>query len=78
MPENLARLVRGAAISKGYTLGSLAHELKMHPTTLSRKLSRKGACLTVEDVSNIAKILEMSNETAQEIFFTPLLADTQG
>lgn len=67
---------RARMVLFGYTFEKLAKELGINVTTLHQKVKRHGA-FSREEIYKLMKILKMTYEEMNEIFFTDELTDTQ-
>ena len=65
---NLERL-RAALKQRGITIEQTADALNVNPSTLYRRFNRQGEKFTVDEVSKLAAMLDLSSERLSEIFF---------
>lgn len=54
---------------KGITNEYLSKELSMNPSTLYRKLKKKGASFNIQEAQIIKRVLKLSSRQAIKIFF---------
>lgn len=65
---NLERL-RGEMKKKSITSEAAAEAMGIDVATYYRRMSRQGIKFTVEEVSKLSELLDLSPDTMQEIFF---------
>lgn len=66
--------LRGKIIENGLSVKDLADNLKMDRSTLYRKMNSEGDTLTISDAEKISKILNLSLEEVNSIFFSDFVA----
>lgn len=54
---------------EGYSISEMAKKLDITPTSLYRKLNRGGVGLSIEQVSELVTILDLTYEDIIDIFF---------
>lgn len=67
LETNIPKL-KGVLIEKGITHEMLAKEIGVDKSTFSRKISSDGLKFSVDEVHKIAKILNLSQSDAVDIF----------
>ena len=70
---NINRL-RGKIIENGLSVKDLADKLEMDRSTLYRKMNSEGDTMTISDAEKISKILDLSLEEVNSIFFSEFVA----
>lgn len=66
--------LRGKIIENGLSVKDLADNLEMDRSTLYRKMNSEGDTLTISDAEKISKILNLSLEEVNSIFFSDFVA----
>lgn len=66
--------LRGKIIENGLSVKDLADNLEMDRSTLYRKMNSEGDTLTISDAEKISKILNLSLEEVNSIFFSNFVA----
>lgn len=66
--------LRGKIIEKGLSVKELAEKLQMDRSTLYRKMNSEGDTMTISDAEKISKILNLSLEEVNSIFFKDFVA----
>lgn len=66
--------LRGKIIENGLSVKDLADNLKMDRSTLYRKMNSEGDTLTISDAEKISKILNLTLEEVNSIFFSDFVA----
>lgn len=66
--------LRGKIIEKGLSVKELAEKLQMDRSTLYRKMNSEGDTMTISDAEKISKILNLSLEEVNSIFFRDFVA----
>lgn len=66
--------LRGKIIEKGLSVKELADNLEMDRSTLYRKMNSEGDTMTISDAVNISRILDLSLEEVNSIFFSEFVA----
>lgn len=66
--------LRGKIIENGLSVKDLADNLEMDRSTLYRKMNNEGDTLTISDAEKISKILNLSLEEVNSIFFSNFVA----
>ena len=66
--------LRGKIIEKGLSVKELADNLDMDRSTLYRKMNSEGDTMTISDAVNISRILDLSLEEVNSIFFSEFVA----
>lgn len=69
-----ANKLRGKIIEKGLSVKELADNLEMDRSTLYRKMNSEGDTMTISDAVNISRILDLSLEEVNSIFFSEFVA----
>lgn len=65
-----ANKLNGKLAEQGMTKEGLAKELQISPSTLYRKLNKSGVGFTVGEVEKITKVLSLSSDDVNLIFFS--------
>lgn len=63
------RKLKGKMVECGLSVDEVAEKIGMHPASMYRKL-RRPETMTIIDAVKIKEILELSNEDANDIFFS--------
>lgn len=66
--------LRGKIIEKGLSVKELADNLEMDRSTLYRKMNSEGDTMTINDAEKISKILNLTLEEVNSIFFSDFVA----
>ncbi|MDU1176397.1 MAG: helix-turn-helix transcriptional regulator [Peptoniphilus harei] len=66
--------LRGKIIENGLSVKDLADNLEMDRSTLYRKMNSEGGTMTIRDAEKISKILNLSLEEVNSIFFSNFVA----
>ncbi|MEQ2400107.1 helix-turn-helix domain-containing protein [Peptoniphilus hominis (ex Hitch et al. 2025)] len=66
--------LRGKIIENGLSVKDLADKLEMDRSTLYRKMNSEGDTMTISDAEKISKILDLSLEEVNSIFFSEFVA----
>lgn len=66
--------LRGKIIENGLSVKDLADNLEMDRSTLYRKMNSEGDTLTISDAEKISKILNLTLEEVNSIFFSNFVA----
>lgn len=66
--------LRGKIIENGLSVKDLADNLEMDRSTLYRKMNSEGDTMTIRDAEKISKILNLSLEEVNSIFFSNFVA----
>lgn len=66
--------LRGKIIENGLSVKDLADNLEMDRSTLYRKMNSEGDTMTISDAEKISKILNLSLEEVNSIFFSNFVA----
>lgn len=66
--------LRGKIIENGLSVKDLADKLEMDRSTLYRKMNSEGDTMTISDAEKISKILDLSLEEVNSIFFSEYVA----
>ena len=66
--------LRGKIIENGLSVKDLADNLEMDRSTLYRKMNSEGDTMTIRDAEKISKILKLSLEEVNSIFFSNFVA----
>lgn len=66
--------LRGKIIENGLSVKELADNLDMDRSTLYRKMNSEGDTMTISDAVNISRILDLSLEEVNSIFFSEFVA----
>ena len=66
--------LRGKIIENGLSVKDLADKLSMDRSTLYRKMNSEGDTMTISDAKKISKILNLSLEEVNSIFFSDFVA----
>lgn len=66
--------LRGKIIENGLSVKDLADKLEMDRSTLYRKMNSAGDTMTISDAEKISKILNMTLEEVNSIFFSEFVA----
>ncbi|WP_288961802.1 helix-turn-helix transcriptional regulator [uncultured Peptoniphilus sp.] len=66
--------LRGKIIENGLSVKDLADNLDMDRSTLYRKMNSEGDTMTIRDAEKISKILNLSLEEVNSIFFSNFVA----
>lgn len=66
--------LRGKIIENGLSVKDLADKLEMDRSTLYRKMNSEGDTMTISDAERISKILNLSLEEVNSIFFRDFVA----
>lgn len=66
--------LRGKIIENGLSVKDLADNLEMDRSTLYRKMNSEGDTMTISDAEKISRILNLSLEEVNSIFFSNFVA----
>lgn len=66
--------LRGKIIENGLSVKDLADKLEIDRSTLYRKMNSEGDTMTISDAEKISKILNLSLEEVNSIFFSDFVA----
>ena len=66
--------LRGKIIENGLSVKDLADNLEMDRSTLYRKMNSEGDTMTISDAEKISRILNLSLEEVNSIFFSNFIA----
>ena len=66
--------LRGKIIENGLSVKDVADKLEMDRSTLYRKMNSEGDTMTISDAEKISKILNLSLEEVNSIFFSNFVA----
>lgn len=66
--------LRGKIIENGLSVKDLADKLEIDRSTLYRKMNSEGDTMTISDAEKISKILDLSLEEVNSIFFSEFVA----
>lgn len=66
--------LRGKIVENGLSVKDLADKLEMDRSTLYRKMNSEGDTMTISDAEKISKILDLSLEEVNSIFFSEFVA----
>ncbi len=66
--------LKGKIVESGRTVGNVATEIGINPATLYRKLAHNGDSITIREARELVRVLNISTEEANEIFFTHKVA----
>lgn len=66
--------LRGKIIENGLSVKDLADNLEMDRSTLYRKMNSEGDTMTISDAEKISRILNLSLEEVNSIFFSDFVA----
>lgn len=66
--------LRGKIIENGLSVKDLADNLEMDRSTLYRKMNSEGDTMTINDAEKISKILNLTLEEVNSIFFSDFVA----
>lgn len=66
--------LRGKIIENGLSVKDLADKLEMDRSTLYRKMNSEGDTMTISDAEKISKILDLSLDEVNSIFFSEYVA----
>lgn len=66
--------LKGKIVENGLNVSQLAASIGMDRTTLYRKFTSNGETLTVSEAEKIAKVLNLSMEDVNAIFFADFVA----
>lgn len=66
--------LRGKMVEHGISVEELANSMKMDRATLYRRLGNGGENFTIKEADIIVKLLKMSKEEAESIFFSQFVA----
>lgn len=66
--------LRGKIIENGLSVKELADNLEMDRSTLYRKMNSEGDTMTISDAEKISKILNLTLEEVNSIFFSNFVA----
>lgn len=66
--------LRGKIIENGLSVKDLADNLEMDRSTLYRKMNSEGDTMTISDAEKISKILNLTLEEVNSIFFSDFVA----
>lgn len=61
----------------GQTIRNIADKMGIDVSTLYRKLQNGGESFTVKEAAQLAEVLSLNSENAQEIFFGNKVADVR-
>lgn len=70
----LINKIRGRAVEQGLNMDELAKAAGINRSTLYRKLNRGGEALTIGEALRICKVLELSPQQSNAIFFGSLVS----
>lgn len=66
--------LKAKVLEKGYTIASLADEMKIDRTTLYRRIADEGKSFTIGELDKIVTILSLTEEEVKCIFFVSKVA----
>lgn len=66
--------LRGKIIENGLSVKDLADNLEMDRSTLYRKMNSEGDTMTISDAMKISKVLNLTLEEINSIFFSDFVA----
>lgn len=66
--------LRGKIIENGLSVKDLADNLEMDRSTLYRKMNNEGDTKTISDAMKISKVLNLTLEDVNSIFFSDFVA----
>lgn len=66
--------LKGKIVENGLNVSQLAVSIGVDRTTLYRKLTLNGETLTISEAEKIAKVLKLSMEDVNAIFFADFVA----
>lgn len=66
--------LKGKIVENGLNVSQLASSIGIDRTTLYRKLTSNGDTLTISEAEKISKVLNLSMEEVNAIFFTDFVA----
>lgn len=66
--------LRGKIIENGLSVKDLADNLEMDRSTLYRKMNSEGDTMTIGDAMKISKVLNLTLEDVNSIFFSDFVA----
>lgn len=66
--------LRGKIVERRMTIESVASAVGINTSTLYRRISRGGGSFTIEEADKIAKVLNLTAEELNEIFFAQFVA----
>ena len=66
--------LKGKIVENGLNVSQLAVSIGVDRTTLYRKLTSNGETLTISEAEKIAKVLNLSMEDVNAIFFADVVA----
>lgn len=66
--------LRGKIIENGLSVKDLADNLEMDRSTLYRKMNSEGDTITISDAMKISKVLNLTLEDVNSIFFSDFVA----
>lgn len=66
--------LKGKFVENGYKMTDIADQIGMDRATLYRRLKDGGDDFTVKEVMDLSKILKLSGDEINEIFFTNVVA----
>ena len=66
--------LRGKIIENGLSVMDLDDKLEMDRSTLYRKMNSEGDTMTISDAEKISKILDLSLDEVNSIFFSEYVA----
>lgn len=66
--------LKGKIVENGLNVSQLASSIGIDRTTLYRKLTSNGDTLTISEAEKISKVLNLSMEDVNAIFFTDFVA----
>ena len=69
-----ANKLKGKIVECGYTVASLAKELGVHPSTLTRQINSPDGKMSVGEANRIVQILGLTADDAAAIFFNSSVA----
>ena len=66
--------LKGKIVEKGLNVSKLAKLINVDTSTLYRKINNNGDTLTIKEADSIVKILNLSLDEANAIFFSQFVA----
>lgn len=66
--------LKAKVLEKGYTIASLADEMKIDRTTLYRRIADEGKSFTIGELDKIVTTLSLTEEEVKCIFFVSKVA----
>lgn len=66
--------LRGKIVERRMTLGEVAKKVGISPSTLSKRLNHRGGAFTIDEAEKIARVLQLSCEELNNIFFAEHVA----